>query len=68
MHCDHKNAILDEFLAAAERQEAAASILVSAREPSAFQAAYLAVEECRLEAVRTRVTLEKHLQEHGCYV
>jgi len=24
MHCDHKNAILDEFLAAAERQEAAA--------------------------------------------
>ena len=68
MHCDNKDAILDEFLAAAERQEAAASILVSAREASEFQAACLAVQECRLEAVRTRVTLEKHLQEHGCYV
>ena len=68
MHCDNKDALLDDFLAAAERQEAAASTLVSAREPSVFQAACLAVRECQLEAVRMRVTLEKHLQEHGCYV
>ena len=68
MHCDNKNALLDEFLAAAERQETVASILVNAREASVFQAAHLAVQECRLEAVRMRVTLEKHLQEHGCNV
>ena len=68
MHCDNKDALLDQFFAAAERQEAAESMLVSARDSSVFQAACLSAQECRLEAVRTRVTPEKHLQEHGCYV
>jgi hypothetical protein len=65
--CLKKDALLNIYVAATDRQAEAVSALVKSKDDSkAFRSAMTATAESRSDAERARVALRKHVKEHGC--